>query len=57
MDKREEVEIAKLLSGDPAHVDQAKVDYLRYTAKHLPIPKKEEPGFLARMPVKTGRGR
>jgi|GEM_PF-5073235 len=59
MDERDKNDIAKLLSHDPAYVDRAKIDYVLYTAKNLPIPKPENsrPGFLAGNPKAQGRRR
>lgn len=41
MNDKDKREIAKLLGHDPAYADQAKADYLRYTAKGLPLPKRD----------------
>lgn len=59
MDEREKNDIAKLLNHDPAYVDRAKVDYVRYTAKNLPIPRpaSNRPDFLGGKLRPKGRAR
>lgn len=59
MDERDKIDITKLLNYDPAYVDRAKVDYVLYTARNLPIPKRENSSadFLGGKPKAQGRTR
>jgi len=59
MNERDKNEIAKLLNHDPAHVDRAKLDYVLYTVKNIPIPRLTGSGpiFLVDKSKSQGRRR
>lgn len=59
MDERDKIDIAKLLSHDPAFVDRARVDYVLYTARNLLIPKRANSGTdsLSSIPKTQSRTR
>ena len=59
MDERDKTDIAKLLNHDAAYVDRAKVDYVLFTSRNLPIPKRENSSadFLGGKPKAQGRTR